>query len=161
PPEAQAVDQLVTAARLAEWGRRAGDPAALIVAARIIAEVPLRQVELGGRMEGGQPSERAEPAGPSGAALLEEARRQSGGDPGVLAEIGAAQALLLAARALAQGDPRILGRIGEAEAAAARGVVNSAFGRGPIQAVRDIEAQATYWFELNARGGEVLRVAAV
>ncbi len=137
PPEARAVDQLVTAARLAEWGRRAEDPQALIVAARMVAEVAVRPDTIEGRSEGGQPSERADPGQPSIQGLLEQAR------------------------ALADGDGETLDEIDAAAAVAARGVVNSAFGRGPIYAVRDIEAQATYWFHLNARGGEVLRVAAV
>ncbi|WP_296816027.1 hypothetical protein [Brevundimonas sp.] len=137
PPEARAVDQLVTAARLADWGRRNGDSQALIVAARIIGEIPLRPDTIEGRSEGGQPSERADPGQPS------------------------IQGLLDRARTLADGDGDTLDQIDAARAAAARGVVNSAFGRGPIYAVRDIEAQATYWFRLDARGGEVLRVAAV
>ena len=137
PPEARAVDQLVTAARLAEWGRRAEDPQALIVAARMVSEVALRPDTIEGRSEGGQPSERADPGQPSIQGLLEQARE------------------------LADGDGETLDEIDAAAAVAARGVVNSAFGRGPIYAVRDIEAQATYWFHLNARGGEVLRVAAV
>lgn len=137
PPEARAVDQWITAARLAEWARANHDASGLIVAARMIAEIGGRDAVVGGRSDGGRPSERA--------------------DPGVLT----VQALLDDARALSDGDEAILAEIGAVEAAAARGVVNSAFGRGPIHAVRDIEAQATYWFEVNARGGEVLRVAAV
>lgn len=136
-PEAHAVDQLVLAARLADWGQRHRDPRALIVAARIAGQTPVRPEAPEGRSEGGQPSERdAAPApGPAG--------------------------WLVAAAELADGDGDLLAEIAAERAAQARGVVSSAFGRGPIVAVRDIEAQATYWFEVEARGGEVLRVAAI
>ena len=80
PPEARAVDQLVTAARLAEWGRRAEDPQALIVAARMVAEVAVRPDTIEGRSEGGQPSERADPGQPSIQGLLEQARALAVGD---------------------------------------------------------------------------------
>lgn len=136
-PEARGVDQLVLAARLADWGRRRGDARALILAARIAAETPVRAVGLEGRSEGGRPSERPEALDPTPAGLLQ------------------------AARGFAEGDADLLAEIAAVEAAQARGVVSSAFGRGPIVAVRDIEAQATYWFEIEARGGEVLRVAAI
>lgn len=136
PAEARAVDQLVTAARLAEWARAAGDAQALIVAARMVSEVPLRTDAPEGR-DGGRPPSGPDADRPMVDLLLDEARR------------------------LADGDGDTLAQIDAVAAAAARGVVNSAFGRGPIYAVRDIDAQATYWFELNARGGEVLRVAAV
>ena len=41
-PEAAAVTQIVTAAHLADWGRRRGEPGPLIMAARMMAETPLR-----------------------------------------------------------------------------------------------------------------------
>ena len=47
-PEADAVTQIVTAAHLADWGRRRGEPGPLIMAARMMAETPLRPGEGGG-----------------------------------------------------------------------------------------------------------------
>lgn len=44
-PEADAVTQIVTAAHLAAWGRRRGEPGPLIMAARMVAEVPLRPAD--------------------------------------------------------------------------------------------------------------------
>uniref|UniRef100_UPI002FCB85DC hypothetical protein n=1 Tax=Brevundimonas sp. TaxID=1871086 RepID=UPI002FCB85DC len=41
-PEALGVAQIVTAAELAAWGRERRDPEALLVAARMLDEVPLR-----------------------------------------------------------------------------------------------------------------------
>ena len=125
PPEIAAIDQALTAARLADWARRAEDPQGLIVAARMLNEIPFRPVELDGTGEGGEPSDRADPSA----------------DP-------------LSAGAL-------LDEIAAAEAAATRGVINSPFGKGPIAAVKDVKARETYWFQVQARRGEVLRVAAV
>lgn len=43
PPEAQAIAQALTAAQLADWGRRHEDAGALIMAARLAAEVRMRR----------------------------------------------------------------------------------------------------------------------
>lgn len=73
PPEADAVTQIVTAAHLADWGRRRGEPGPLIMAARMMAETPLRPA-----------------AETSGAAfltwetLLTEAEGMAAGNPSVL-----------------------------------------------------------------------------
>ena len=139
PPEIAAIDQALTAARLADWARRAEDPQGLIVAARMLNEIPFRPVELDGTGEGGEPSDRADPS----------------------ADPLSAGALLDEARALARGDAALLDEIAAAEAAATRGVINSPFGKGPIAAVKDVKARETYWFQVQARRGEVLRVAAV
>ena len=46
-PEARGVAQAVTAAELADWGRRRNDAGALIMAARLLAEVPVRRGDEG------------------------------------------------------------------------------------------------------------------
>jgi hypothetical protein len=43
PPEAQAITQALTAAQLADWGRRHHDAGALVMAARLAAEVRMRR----------------------------------------------------------------------------------------------------------------------
>ncbi|CAN5130509.1 hypothetical protein BH10PSE1_BH10PSE1_06040 [soil metagenome] len=123
-PEAQGVAQVVTAANVAAWGRSHSDPGALIMAARILAEVPVRS---------GQDAGLAILTPDS---LLDEAATFSGGSQGVLDAI-------------------------ERLRAGTRGVRSSPFGQGPIFMVREIKARETYWFEVEARGGEVLRVAAI
>lgn len=123
PGEALGVTQVVTAAELARWGRARRDPGALIMAARLLAEVPVRQGD-------------GEAATLTPAALLDEAETFANGSQGVLDAI-----------ALLRGQ--------------SRGVRSSPFGRGPIFTVREIKARETYGFEVEARGGEVLRVAAI
>lgn len=54
PPAALGVTQVLTAAELAAWGRDRNDPGALIMAARLMAEVPLRQA--GGDSDDDAPS---------------------------------------------------------------------------------------------------------
>lgn len=127
-PEADAVTQIVTAAHLADWGRRRSEPGPLIIAARMLAETPMR------------PS--VEPAPSGGAAFL------------------TSDALLDEALTLASGNQGVIDAVGRVRDAT-RGVRSSPFGRGPIFMVREIKARETYVFELEARGGEVLRVAAI
>ena len=136
--EAAAIHQVVTAARLAAWGRKAADAQALIVAARMLAEIPFRSGEF---------------ADEPGAVIAPDA-------PGDAAPFTVA-GLLDEAEVLARGDGQTLGEIEAVRAAAARGVANSPFGQGPILARRDVQARQTYWFEADAKGGEILRVAAI
>lgn len=124
PPEALGVSQAVTAAELAAWGRARRDPGALVLAARMLAEVPVRQGE---------------------------------GDAPFLTP----EALLDEAAALTEGQPAWQDAIGRVRSAGVRGVQSSPFGQGPIFTVKEIRARETYWFEVDARGGEVLRVAAI
>jgi len=124
-PEALGVSQMVTAAEVAAWGRAHGDPGALIMAARILAEVPVR------------------PHDPTGeAAVL------------------TSDLLLDEAAGLAQGHTAVMDAIARLRETK-RGVRSSPFGQGPIFLVREIRARETYAFDLEARGGEVLRVAAI
>lgn len=124
-PEAFGVAQAVTAAELAAWGRRNRDPGALIMAARVLHEVPFR------------PGENAGEAFLTPSNLLDEAE------------------------ALSEGHPAWLDAIAQVRESGVRGVRTSPFGRGPIFTVKDIQARETYWFEVEARAGEVLRVAAI
>ncbi|MBL0947920.1 hypothetical protein [Brevundimonas sp.] len=123
-PEAAGVSQLVTAAGLADWGRAHDDPGALIMAARIVAEVPLRN---------------------------------QGNQPPLLTFEG----LLNEAEAMAAGQPAYLAAIEQVRGQTVRGVVSSPFGRGPIATVKDVRARETFGFEVDARGGEILRIAAI
>ena len=136
--EAAAIHQAVTAARLAAWGRKAADAQALILAARMLAEIPFRSGDF---------------ADEPGGAIAPDA-------PGDTAPFTVA-GLLDEAETLARGDGQTLAEIEAVRAAAARGVANSPFGQGPILARRDVQARQTYWFEADAKGGEILRVAAI
>lgn len=125
PPEAAGVSQAVTAAELAAWGRRNSDPGALIMAARLLIEVPIR------------PGEGAEGAFLTPERLLDEAA------------------------ALSVGHPTWLEAIEQVRESGVRGVRSSSFGQGPISTVKDIQARQTYGFSIEARPGEVLRIAAI
>jgi hypothetical protein len=123
-PEAAGVSQLVTAAGLADWGRAHEDPGALIMAARIVGEVPLRN---------------------------------QGDQPPLLTFDG----LLDEAEAMAAGYPAYLSAIEQVRGQGTRGVVSSPFGNGPITTVKDVRARETFGFDVDARGGEILRIAAI
>lgn len=82
-------------------------------------------------------------------------RRVEGGAP-ILTPGG----LLDEAAVLAADNPGALAAITRLRDAS-RGVRVSAFGRGPVFTVKEIQARETYWFEVEARGGEILRVAAI
>jgi hypothetical protein len=123
-PEARGVAQVVTAAELAAWGRERGDAGALLMAARLLAEVPVRQGE-----------------GP--APILTPAR------------------LLDEAAALSMGDQPLMDAIDRLRELRLRGVRSSPFGAGPVFTVKQLQARENWAFEVDARGGEVLRVAAI
>lgn len=124
-PEAEAITQIITAAHLADWGRRRGEPGPLILAARMMSETSMR------------PSSDA-----PGEAILSH------------------DTLLTEAEQMAPGNQAVLDAVARVRNIT-RGVQSSPFGRGPIFMVREIRARETYGFELEARGGEVLRVAAI
>ncbi|RZJ80548.1 MAG: hypothetical protein EON88_31870 [Brevundimonas sp.] len=123
-PEARGVAQAVTAAELAAWGREHGDAGALIMAARLLAEVPVRQ------------GEGAEP-------ILTPGR------------------LLDDAAALSAGNAPLIDAIDRLREPLTRGVRSSSFGAGPVFTVKQLRARENWVFEVDARGGEVLRVAAI
>lgn len=122
-PEARGVAQVVTAAELAAWGRSHNDPGAMIMAARLLAEVPVR-------------------TGEGEAPIL---------TPGRLLDEALAMAPENAAVAAAVQRVRD----------GTRGVASSTFGAGPIFTVQAVGARQTLGFEVEARRGEVLRVAAI
>ena len=124
PPEARGVSQAVTAAELAAWGRRNSDAGALIMAARLLAEVPVRK-------------------GEGEAPFLTPGR------------------LLDEAAALAAGNDNVLAAIDRLRSAGVRGVESSQFGAGPIFTVQQVGARESYGFDVEARRGEILRVAAI
>ena len=123
-PEARGVAQAVTAAELAAWGRERGDAGALIMAARLLSEVPMRQ-------------------GEGAAALLTPDR------------------LLDEAAALSAGNQPIIDAIDRLREPMTRGVRSSPFGAGPVFTVKQLQARENWTFDVEARAGEVLRVAAI
>ena len=122
-PEARGVAQVVTAAELAAWGRARHDPGAMIMAARLLAEVPVR----------------------------------TGDGP---APILTSDSLLDEALAMAPGNEAVEAAVARVRDGT-RGVSSSTFGAGPIFTVQSVGARQTLGFEVEARRGEVLRVAAI
>ena len=127
-PAARGVTQVLTAAELAAWGRERGDAGALIMAARLIAEVPLRQ---------------------------------AGGDGDDEAPFLTAASLLDEAAFLAADNPGVIDAIDRLRDPLTRGVRSSIFGAGPVQTVKSLQARERWAFDVEARGGEILRVAAI
>ena len=123
-PAARGVTQVLTAAELAAWGRDRNDAGALIMAARLLAEVPVRQTD-------------GETPFLTAASLLDEAAAMAGDNPGVVDAIDRLR------------DPLT------------RGVRSSAFGAGPVLTVKSLQARERWAFDVEARGGEILRVAAI
>ena len=123
-PAARGVDQVLTAAELAAWGRERGDAGALIMAARLLAEVPVRQ---------------------------------TGGDAPFLT----ATSLLDEAAAMAGDNTGLIDAIDRLRDPLTRGVRSSTFGIGPVLTVKSLQARESWAFEVEARGGEILRVAAI
>lgn len=127
-PAARGVTQILTAAELAQWGRDRNDPGALIMAARLLAEVPLREAD--GDGEAGPPFLTA-------LSLLDEAAAMAGDNPALIDAIDRLR------------DPLT------------RGVRSSTFGAGPVLTVKSLRARERWAFDVEARGGEILRVAAI
>ncbi|MGV9008242.1 MAG: hypothetical protein ACOH1F_00925 [Brevundimonas sp.] len=123
-PEARGVAQAVTAAELADWGRERRDAGALVMAARLLAEVPMRQV------------------GPEAAVMTPES-------------------LLAEASALAPDNAALQDAIARLRDPALRGVHSSTFGAGPVFTARSLKARESWVFQVEARGNEVLRIAAI
>ncbi len=65
------------------------------------------------------------------------------------------------ARDLAKGDPAMLTQIRIAQASGNRGVFASAFGKGLVRLVREVAARGTYRFDIDAVGGQILRIGAI
>ena len=127
-PAARGVTQVLTAAELAAWGRDRSDAGALIMAARLLAEVPLRVAE-------GDSDDESPFLTPT--SLLDEAAAMAAGNSGVIDAIDRLR------------DPLT------------RGVRSSIFGAGPVLTVKSLQARERWAFDVEARGGEILRVAAI
>ncbi|KQN05379.1 hypothetical protein ASE85_20155 [Sphingobium sp. Leaf26] len=69
-------------------------------------------------------------------------------------------ALFAEARALARDDQSLLLQIRMAQSAG-RGVVASAFGKGLVRRVLDVDPRNAYRFTVTAKGGEPLRIGAI
>lgn len=91
------------------------------------------------------------------ARMMDDIRtRRNGGDEPFLTS----QTLLEEAEAMAGDDPVMRAEILRLRSQD-KGVRASAFGAGPIVLVRRVRARETFGFEVEARPGEVLRVAAI
>lgn len=123
-PEARGVSQAVTAAELANWGRERRDAGALVMAARLLAEVPMRQ------------------SGSEGAIMTPES-------------------LLDEASVLAPDNPALQDAIARLLDPALRGARSSTFGNGPVSTAKALRARESWAFQIEARGNEVLRIAAI
>lgn len=71
------------------------------------------------------------------------------------------QGLFDEAKLLAKGDPQLLMQISIAQSNGSRGVLSSAFGRGLVRLVQDVNPRGAYRFSVKAKGGEPLRIGAI
>lgn len=124
--------QALAARQVADFARRNRDGAAMLVAARMLHDIPESQ-----------------PA-PSRSGIADDV------DPAF-----SPRRLLEEARSLAGNDTTLLTQIRVMESEASRGVVASAFGRGLVRSVRALSPRAAYQFTVTARGGEPLRIGAI
>jgi len=69
-------------------------------------------------------------------------------------------ALFAEAKALARDDQALLLQIRLAQSAG-RGVMASAFGKGLVRRVLDVDGRNAYRFSVTAKGGEPLRIGAI
>lgn len=168
-PEADGVAQIVTAAELAAWGRARRDPEALAVAARMLDEVPLRAGA------GGDPDVapvltssglRQEAAALRGEQTAAEEIVVTGARSPTPAERDRAEreALEWAERERAERERAQRQPSRPAPAAPPPpmvGVQSSPFGQGPVSTVRRLASRENWSFEIDARGAEILRIAAI
>ncbi len=70
------------------------------------------------------------------------------------------EALFTEAKALARDDQNVLLQIRMAQSSG-RGVVASAFGKGLVRRVLDVDPRNAYRFTVTAKGGEPLRIGAI
>ncbi len=69
--------------------------------------------------------------------------------------------LFAEAKALARDDQPLLLQIRLSQSASGRGVMASAFGKGLVRRVLDVNPRNAYRFNVTARGGEPLRIGAI
>jgi hypothetical protein len=132
-PSVTAVAQMQMAYQVADYARRTNDATAMVVAARMLAEVPTRTAAIKGTLKGGRASDKQAKPAVTVASLLAEA------------EI------------LAHGDPSVLAEIARLRGAAARG---QSFQPVPEADVR-IPARSSYSWEGVAHAGQELIIAAI
>ena len=136
PPAAPAIDpfqQAIAARTVADFARRQKDPQAMIVAARMLQEVPVAD----------KPVEDAAPV--------------AGAAPAAFSPAG----LFAEAKTLARGDTALLMQINVAQSTGSRGVFGSTFGKGLVRLVKEVSARGGYSFSVSATGGQVLRIGAI
>ncbi|MEJ7934364.1 hypothetical protein WG907_08870 [Sphingobium sp. AN558] len=69
--------------------------------------------------------------------------------------------LFAEAKALARDDQTLLLQIRLSQSASGRGVMASAFGKGLVRRVLDVNPRNAYRFNVTAKGGEPLRIGAI
>lgn len=69
--------------------------------------------------------------------------------------------LFAEAKALARDDQALLLQIRLSQSASGRGVLASAFGKGLVRRVQDVDGRNAYRFTVTAKGGEPLRIGAI
>ena len=122
--------QVIAARSVADFARRNKDARAMIVAARMLKEVPM------------QDDRQGTPADADAAAF-------------------SPQGLFAEATKLARGDVNLLKQVEIAESNSKRGVFSSPFGKGLVRSVQNVSPRSTYRFDLNAVGGQPLRIGAI
>lgn len=127
PAPADPFAQAIAARRVAEFARREGDPYAMLTAARMLQQIPVKD----------------DSAAPAGDAAFSPA------------------ALFAEAKTLARDDQALLLQIRAAQSASGRGVTASAFGKGLVRRVLDVDPRDAYRFTVTAKGGEPLRIGAI
>jgi hypothetical protein len=119
--------QALAAQSVADYARRHHDVRAMIVAAKMLREVPTSD---NGGNGGGAPA----PFSADG--LFDEAAQIAGSDTVLQSQVR-----------LARADTR--------------GVIASVFGKGLLRQVQDVSPRGAYSFNLQASGGQLLRVGAI
>lgn len=141
-PAVKAVQQIETAHALAAWGRETKNPQALLVAARMLGEIETR-------------------AAAKGEGRLATARGKTASTAGAKPESLTRDSLLAEAEALGGDDPAVLAAIDATRAASAKGVVSHRGNAGPIAIERVVPSYTDWFYDIEAEGGQPLRIAAI
>lgn len=136
-PAFDAVAEISAASRVAAYARRTGNAEAMIVAARMLGEVPTHEGKIDTTVKGGHDSQKQAKPETTVASLLDEATD------------------------LAHGDQSVLAQIASLRASASKGFVRTAYGTGPVRVYRQIPAGAALTWEGIAQAGEPAIVGAV
>lgn len=128
--DGKAVEQLTLGYKLAEYARSSGDAKAMIVAAKMVSAIPVKEGTDKGEIKGAGAKETGKvEAAPTGSALFAEART------------------------LAKGDQDILDEIKDAQGAESKGVTGGAIGTSQY-----VPGQTVWTVRFTANGGEPLIV---